>query len=759
MKTKSLADQLLKYQSNVLTPLLDKLSQDLHVSTAALQALEIGYALHNRAWVFPERDIHGEVIGLLFRLWDGQKYMFKHSKRGLIYVPNICRSSTSPEQYRAGPHNWVRASEDIPCPICGKPDWCMVSAENPDDPQAVLCGRVNQGATHELEAGFLHIRKPEGNIIVAGSALGDSPHPILIVEGASDVAAAYDLNLVAVGRPSSRGCLDKLASLVAGRSVIVIGENDAGAGKLGMDTAFGVLKPVAKHTAKIMPPPGVKDFRQWVAGGLQRSRFLGMIKSSESPKQDKEILESVAPLELAKMWLAATYCQAGDYTLRVWNGCWYAYIDHCYREVSRDAIRQQLYQFFGELQCKKNVPGGFSVSSYDPTKHKLDEIMDALLAYCPIASEEIPCWLKEGQSKSDPRHILVFRNGYLDVEGYAKRGEGFVLRESTPHYFSLTCYPYTFDPAATCPQWRTFLQEIFKKDPRNIILLQEWFGYNLVPDNSQEKFMLLLGPTRAGKGTILEVLTCILGEDAVLATSFRNFTQRFGLFPFLGKLAAVIGDVSVGQNYDATEALNVIKRITGNDTVTIERKGRDITQTCLKLYTRFTMAANVIPLLPDYARTLEARMLIVKFEQSFMGREDITLKPRLRAEAPGILLWALEGLQRLWKNRGFTLPSEHERLLQQMRGDITPVAEFVGDCCILGEGALHYVYTDYLYECWKLWAQNEGELPRTVRWLNQSITALFPRCKRTRVLVKDRRQRIIHGLKLRPECERNLGVR
>ncbi len=755
---KSLDEQLVAYQSNVLPALLELLAKQLRVSTESLTALEIGYALHNRCWVIPERDEYGDVIGLSYRQWDGRKYMVSGSKRGLIYVPGVHRGLATTGEYQAGPHNWVRCSTDVPCPICEHTDWCMVSAEQPDDPRAVLCGRVSEGSVRSLgAAGYLHIRKTGGKLSQAGAVLPASDHPILIVEGATDVAAAYGIGLVAIGRPSATGCLDKLTSLVAGRSVVVLGENDAGAGQEGMDKTFEVLQPHAGHIVKMLPPEGIKDLRQWVAQGLTRERLLPLIQTTAISTEDQTILPSVAPLDLARQWLEATYWQDGIFTLRVFHEGWYAYNGQCYKKITRNTLRQQLYRFFGGKQFKRIRATGFDLMNYDPTKQKLDQIMDALLAFCPLTSEEIPCWLTK--NSSNPKHILVFPNGHLDISGFARGEENFRLTRPSPHFFSLACYPYGFNPAATCGLWEEFLTEIFADDLSKIVLLQEWFGYNLIPDNSQEKFMLFLGPTRAGKSTILDVLTYILGDDQVVAAELRRLTQRFTIVSFLGKLSAQIGDVSVGSNYDAGEALNTLKRITGNDIITIERKGKDITETSVKLYTRFTMAANSMPHLPDYARTIESRMLIIQFLKSFAGREDTTLKTRLKMEAPGILLWSLKGLKRLQQNRDFTLPGDHGRVLQHIRGEITPLTEFMADCCELGSGADYWVTTAHLYACWRKWAVDEGEKVYTVGWLGRRLLTLYPSCTRTRRGTKERRVRVFLGLRIRSDVMKEMGLK
>jgi putative DNA primase/helicase len=322
----------------------------------------------------------------------------------------------------------------------------------------------------------------------------------------------------------------------------------------------------------------------------------------------------------------------------------------------------------------------------------------------------------------------------------------------------LAGYPYEFDLSATCPEWKKFLSGIFSDDDSKKILLQEWFGYNLIPDNSYEKFMMLLGPPRAGKGTILEVLAHILGEKQIVATTFRDYTRRFGLYPFIGKLSALIGDVSVGLNYDATEALNVLKRITGNDVVTIEQKGQDITQTCIHLNTRFTMAANTMPRLPDFVRAIESRILTIQFLLTFAGREDCTLKDRLKTEASGILLWALDGLKRLRINRLFTLPAKHNQILVRIRSELTPFAEFVDDCCDLGCGESFFVPQGRLYECWKVWASKNGELGHSVRWLVRVLISLYPTCGVARHNFADgSRLKVFTGIKLQQHAALEFG--
>ncbi len=50
--------------------------------------------------------------------------------------------------------NMQRVSKQNPCPICGKPDWCLVAP----DKSAAICPRTPDGSAKEIPgSGFLHV--------------------------------------------------------------------------------------------------------------------------------------------------------------------------------------------------------------------------------------------------------------------------------------------------------------------------------------------------------------------------------------------------------------------------------------------------------------------------------------------------------------------------------------------------------------------------------------------------------------------------
>ncbi len=96
--------------------------------------------------------------------------------------------------------------------------------------------------------------------------------PVLIVEGASDVAAGITLELSVIGRPSNIGGLRMLARLLSGfrRRIIVVGERDRKPdgrwpgieGRKSIATGLG--KSLNRIVAARLMPDDAKDLRSWL---------------------------------------------------------------------------------------------------------------------------------------------------------------------------------------------------------------------------------------------------------------------------------------------------------------------------------------------------------------------------------------------------------------------------------------------------------------------------------------------------------------
>ena len=750
--------------SNILhRSMVDLLADELGVTTESLLELGIGYHPTKGAYAMPERSSDGSIIGISYRTHDGKKFMEEGSKHGLFYKVNP-EFTKGDKAYDPGKHNWIRVeTAEVTCPICGKPDWCLVSAGNPSDPAAVVCSRLSEGSKREIkESGFLHILKPEGNVRNdAAEILSPTDLPLLVIEGYTDTAAAMDMGFVAVGRPSAKGKLELLLPLCKGKDAIVVGENDTNvqkAGQVGMDSTFLTLKQACNRVIKVLPPARYNDLRRWKNDvSLTEVDFLTWVADNGETASDPNLLESDVAHSIAQVWLQRDKMQDDLPLIRCYHGQWVEFKDGHYKNQEREEFRGQIYHFLDGKKYPRCGPGGeIVIDDYRPTRSKVTDIVDALSDWCTI-SEEAPVWLKD-MGLPKPTNLIAFRNGLLDVEQYIN-GK-IKLYDSTPALFSYNILPYDFDENAESPIWNEFLEDIFNHDKDRITLLSQWFGYNCVPDMRYEKLMLFTGRPRSGKGTALNAMMSMLGTDQCVSTSFQALSSEFGFQALIGKLSATMGDVKVPRRKEAGAALEKILQVVGQDPVGVRRMYltylSQVYLTC-----RFTIAMNDLPNLPDQANALEPRLNILAFNNSYVGREKRSLKRNIQREAEQgkLINFALRGLRDLRMNDEFIRPRSGENLKDQLRELTTPLSVFVEDCCTVmpddGDPKEYYIIIDQLYEAWCKWCEEGGTDPGSKAIFGRSFLAACPSAASTRLTLKGRRYRIYQSVALQDWVKRD----
>ena len=210
--------------------------------------------------------------------------------------------------------------------------------------------------------------------------------------------------------------------------------------------------------------------------------------------------------------------------------------------------------------------------------------------------------------------------------------------------------PFAYDPDAPPPhKWLAFLDELWPQEPDAIDVLGEWFGYVVSGRLDLHKILLTVGPTRGGKGVIARVLSAMIGKRNVCGPTLNSLGGDFGLAPLIGKSLAVISDARfVGKNSNVV--VERLLSISGEDTLTVNIKYRE--QWNGKLPCRLHVISNELPRLGDASTAVVGRIVLLPLSRSWLGKENHALEPELCAELPGILNWALAGLERLTFNNG-----------------------------------------------------------------------------------------------------------
>jgi putative DNA primase/helicase len=237
--------------------------------------------------------------------------------------------------------------------------------------------------------------------------------------------------------------------------------------------------------------------------------------------------------------------------------------------------------------------------------------------------------------------------------------------------------------------------------------------------------LFLLGPTRSGKGTIARMITALIGKGHVVNPTLASLATNFGLQPLIGKPLAIISDARLGNSPTTNVIVERLLSITGEDGFTIDRKFRDAWNG--KLPTRLMVLSNELPGFKDASGAIANRMLILEMTKSFLGQEDYTLDAQIAAELPGILLWALKGLDRLNRNGRFTVPKASEDSVNLMMDLASPMSAFVRENLVREPGK--EIQVDLEFNEWKTYATENGHQVGSKSSFGRDLHAVVPELK------------------------------
>jgi putative DNA primase/helicase len=392
------------------------------------------------------------------------------------------------------------------------------------------------------------------------------------------------------------------------------------------------------------------------------------------------------PVPTARAFVEERYTASGVPTLRHWQDDFLAWDGVRYQPVSNADIRAQLYRLFEQHRVGLNGRG------------PVDNALDALKALVNVpSSKAMPGWLCLIEP-APAGELIAVRNGLLHIPSRD-------LLPHDPRFFTAGSVNVTFEHSAPPPAaWFKFLHEAFPNDQESIDALQQWFGYLLTQDTAQQKALICVGPKRCGKGTIARVLRALLGEHNCAGPTLRQLGEQFGQQGLIGRSLAVISDARVSGKADLQGVSETLLRITGEDAISVERKGKD--DWVGKLTTRFVLMTNILPGIVDAGGAVASRFIVLKFSRSFFGREDTKLTDKLMAELPGILNWSLDGLAMLNERGAFIQPAAGVAAVDELIRRTTPILGFVADVLVLDPDA--WISKDALYDCYKAWAADEG---------------------------------------------------
>jgi putative DNA primase/helicase len=382
------------------------------------------------------------------------------------------------------------------------------------------------------------------------------------------------------------------------------------------------------------------------------------------------------------------------------RGRWLRWEKHWWLEDQRDQVWQM-------AKCAARVRYTQAGNIPDENERKAEmswarksESKSALQAALTLAKSERPLCTSGEEWDSNPWSLGV-ENGVVDL----RTGK---IRDGKQSDLITMHTRIVFDPAAQCPRWLRFLDEVFGSDRELIEYVHRSVGYCLTGITTEQVIFVCHGSGANGKSTFLDVLGQVLGH--------YSFNLPFGTFELKAR-SAIPNDIAALPRRRFVTALEAnesaplnearIKLLTGCDAISarlLYREFFSFTPTA-----KFWLATNHRPHIADDSPGLWRRIRLIPFLKQFNGkRADKDLAARLKEEAPGILNWIINGCLH-WKRDGLGLPASVATASEAYRAESDHLGEFLDETCEIATDAT--VPAADLWQEYVEWVSGNHERP------------------------------------------------
>ena len=360
------------------------------------------------------------------------------------------------------------------------------------------------------------------------------------------------------------------------------------------------------------------------------------------------------------------------------------------------------------------------------------ERRDALGSMLRLAADLRPIADPGDQWDTDP-WLLGTPNGVVDLRtGELRPGQ------RTDRITMSTSVAY--QPEARSERWEETLMAILV-DVNTIDFVQTAIGYSATGDTRRDCWFLTQGSGRNGKGTVYHPVRRALGDYAAeLPAAVFDARQRaapYDLAVLPGKrfvISSEAGD-TIKIHHDR------IKQITGGDPMRAANKYEKSFefQPVCKLW----LAANRKPRVTDDSPAFWARVMLVPFGVSFLGREDRDLRPALEHDPDhqaAILAWIVHGAVR-YHQQGLEPTSVVTTATAEYEQECDPLSDFITEMMMLDATA--EIGAKTARDLYVQWAEQHGLNDRE----RMSATAFGRRMSDRFPHTKKRNGKVYQGLR------------
>lgn len=315
-----------------------------------------------------------------------------------------------------------------------------------------------------------------------------------------------------------------------------------------------------------------------------------------------------------------------------------------------------------------------------------------------------------------PRDIFTSAElKYIPLRNGVYNSETKELMPHSPHYKFTYQFPIIYRSDLTCDKTEAFFNQILS--PEQKIIMEEWIGYYFLRNYMFKKAMILVGEGDTGKTTLLEVITYLVGKENLSSISLQKMSgDKFSAAHLQNKHGNLVDELSAKDIHDT----GAFKMATGGGSITGEYKYGN--QFSFINFSKFTFACNRIP---DVADTDDEayfnRWIITHFENKIEKKiPNFIATLTTEEEKSGLFNLAMEGLQRLLKQGGFTYKNNAVETKTEMMRAGSSIASFVSEMLEQQDG--NEMTKEDMYEAYTNYCRDTKQSSETKDMLGKKLT-------------------------------------
>jgi len=469
---------------------------------------------------------------------------------------------------------------------------------------------------------------------------------VYVVEGEDDADRLASRGLTATTNPMGAGKWrdEYTQSLSHVSKVVVIADRDEPGRRHAANVAASLLKQGIE--AKAVVPPNHKDVSEHLDAGLE---LEDLVPLEEAPASEPDPSGTDTELRFTdtdnSRRLAGLHGERLRY-VHAW-GVWLVWDDGRWvgdpkgvlvGELAKDVSRE-LYRQLADLPVndgnRKLRDEMAKWAKQSASRHLIDSMVRLTCGIDGIL-------IDHNRLDADPWALGV-ENGWVDLHDQT-------FHRPDPAKLMTLVAGTQYQPGAKAPLWEKALGQ-WLPDPDHLDYFHRLCGAALVGQIQDHHLVIISGPGGNGKGTALGAIATVLGDYYVVPHKSLLVVQHHEQHATV-KASLFRRRLAVAAETEERVHLNEaqIKELTGGDQLTAR-----------KMYEnewKFTpthhlwLQTNHLPQISGTDWGIWRRIKVLPWLTTFVGSaEDRELPEKLRAEAPGILNWLLEGVAR-WRKVG-----------------------------------------------------------------------------------------------------------